>query len=420
MDAKGFELLMSAKILGEGGGVAMDAEGFERLMAAKILGKGGGGEIKELEGVPPLTFTANGQPLLDYLIYGNAVQTGTPTPENPIMPSGCGEKTENLAFTGWAEDFVTRAATDRAYITQVDGRTCLYAHCTIGYNEYDTKYMFKTDFKESTVYTLIFDYMRPSNLTTSNTIGVLYTDGTIAQLPNYINDGDWHKRTFTTAHGKTVKSICCYYTNGYVYIDINTFMVVEGSTAPSSYIPYGYKLPITLGSTTTNIYLGEVQSARRIKKLVFDGTETLGYNATNHVAYISTPDSFLGEGVSVISTHYAAVSNKTAYQQLSDKQCCLCADINHLWIRDDDYSNVTDFKAFLAAQYDAGTPVTVWYVLAEPETGIVNEPLMKIGDYSDTISMEQAGVNIPTNKGSTTLDVETTIKPSNVYIKYRS
>jgi hypothetical protein len=209
-------------------------------------------------------------------------------------------------------------------------------------------------------------------------------------------------------------------TQGIIDSDLATLSIVKSPTAPTYYIPYGYKLPITLGSTTTNIYLGEVQSTRRIKKLVFDGTETLGYNATNHVAYISTPDSFLGEGVSVISTHYAAVSNKTAYQQLSDKQCCLCADINHLWIRDDDYSNVTDFKAFLAAQYAAGTPVTVWYALAEPKTGIVNEPLMKIGDYADTVSMEQAGVSIPTNKGSTTLDVDTTLKPSNVYIKYRS
>lgn len=46
---------------------------FERLFAQKF---GGTGEkIKELEGVPPLTFTANGQPLLDYLISGNTEHT---------------------------------------------------------------------------------------------------------------------------------------------------------------------------------------------------------------------------------------------------------------------------------------------------------------------------------------------------------
>jgi hypothetical protein len=77
------------------------------------------------------------------------------------------------------------------------------------------------------------------------------------------------------------------------------------------------------------------------------------------------------------------------------------------------------FKQWLAAQYANGTPVTVWYVLAEPETGIVNEPLMKIGDYADTISMEQAGVQIPTLNGQTVIDVDTTLKPSEVYIKYQ-
>ncbi|HQB53818.1 MAG TPA: hypothetical protein PLX62_13075, partial [Bacteroidales bacterium] len=37
----------------------------------------------------------------------------------------------------------------------------------------------------------------------------------------------------------------------------------------------------------------------------------------------------------------------------------------------------------------------------------------------DTLSMEQAGVQIPTANGSNTLDVETTVKPSEIYIKYR-
>jgi hypothetical protein len=86
--------------------------------------------------------------------------------------------------------------------------------------------------------------------------------------------------------------------------------------------------------------------------------------------------------------------------------------------RDTNQTTLADFKSYLAAQYAAGTPVTVWYVLDEPETDIVNEPLMKIGDYADTVSCEQAGVQIPTNKGSTTVDVDTTLKPSEVYIKY--
>lgn len=44
---------------------------------------------------------------------------------------------------------------------------------------------------------------------------------------------------------------------------------------------------------------------------------------------------------------------------------------------------------------------------------------MKIGSYADSISKEQAGAQIPTVNGSNTLDVLTTVKPSEVYIKYK-
>jgi hypothetical protein len=100
----------------------------------------------------------------------------------------------------------------------------------------------------------------------------------------------------------------------------------------------------------------------------------------------------------------------------------LCGIVNnYLYLRlSRTIANTLDeFKSYLATQYANGTPVAVWYVLANEETGIVNEPLMKIGDYSDTVSMEQAGVQIPTLNGQTVIDVDTTLKPSEVYIKYQ-
>jgi hypothetical protein len=84
-----------------------------------------------------------------------------------------------------------------------------------------------------------------------------------------------------------------------------------------------------------------------------------------------------------------------------------------LYFHDKRFTTADDFKAYLAAQYAAGTPVTVWYVLAEPETGIVNEPLMRIGDYADTLTTDTP---IPTAKGSNTLTVDTTVQPSEMMI----
>lgn len=49
--------------------------------------------------------------------------------------------------------------------------------------------------------------------------------------------------------------------DGYVAVrywrDATDGMIVEGSTAPTSYEPYGYKLPLTSGSTPVDIFLGD-------------------------------------------------------------------------------------------------------------------------------------------------------------------
>jgi hypothetical protein len=73
-----------------------------------------------------------------------------------------------------------------------------------------------------------------------------------------------------------------------------------------------------------------------------------------------------------------------------------------------------DFKAWIAQQYTNGTPVTVWYVLATATTGTVNEPLMKIGNYADTVS----SITVPMITGRDTFDVDTTLKPSEASLNY--
>ena len=57
-----YEILLNRGAVGEG------MTHFERLFAQKI-----GGGVKELSGVPPLTFKANGQPLIDWSMAGQTV-----------------------------------------------------------------------------------------------------------------------------------------------------------------------------------------------------------------------------------------------------------------------------------------------------------------------------------------------------------
>lgn len=237
--------------------------------------------IKVLEGIPPLTFTANGQPLLDYLIEGNTVQNGKPSPDNPIMPEGCGD---------------------------------------------------------------------------------LETVGTKAGQ---------------------------------------------------------YKIPISSAEQTTPLYLGEVETTRNIYKLVLTGQEvwyddalpkgdTFSYRMTAPYIY----DVGNTVGYDAICSHF----------QVGAYYAASIVGIQHssrnLYFRNTE-TTLENWKQWLADQYSNGTPVKVWYRLATPTTGVVNEPLMKIGDYADTLSMEQAGVEIPTNNGTTVIDVDTALKPSSIYIEYK-
>lgn len=186
-----------------------------------------------------------------------------------------------------------------------------------------------------------------------------------------------------------------------------------------------YKLPILSNSAVTNIYLGESQTTRQIRKLVLTGEETFVV-ANTHIFRIDLAGYLreLGETIA-ISTHYTCVPNVSSVSGLtSDNVISFLVSSsgnNYMYIRDTAFnSNIDSLKAFLAAQYANGTPVTVWYVLAELETGIVNEPLMKIGDYADTIDSTQTTVQIPTAADTTVIDYDGTLKPDKVELTYKT
>lgn len=161
------------------------------------------------------------------------------------------------------------------------------------------------------------------------------------------------------------------------------------------------------------VYLGEVQTTRRIKKLVLTGEEdgwvtnstiTSGnafYNVSLFTGYKTSTEG--------ICTHYKTVASISATEGVY-----WGGNINFITSFADGIDTVLKWKQYLAQQYAAGTPVTVWYVLATPTTGVVNEPLRKIGDYADSV----AASAIPTTAGSQTFNVETTLKPSEVDLTY--
>ena len=105
---------------------------------------------------------------------------------------------------------------------------------------------------------------------------------------------------------------------GLIYIQVVENTTVDETVYPmitlstetnTDYEPYGYKLPIVLGGVTTNVYLGEVQSTRRIRKLVFDGTEDWNVTSGTNQAAILLPIAPLMR--IVLCSHYTTKSIKS-------------------------------------------------------------------------------------------------------------
>lgn len=180
-----------------------------------------------------------------------------------------------------------------------------------------------------------------------------------------------------------------------------------------------YKISITCGSQSTPVYLGQVQTVRRVKKKIFTGDTAEDWHLYNGVLYSADIADYLRiNTVTIICSHYPSAENVSGVSYVAEKTICMGTGSNdRTFIRDSDFSSAANFRTFLAEQNQNGTPLTIWYVLAEPTTGIVNEPLCKIGDYADTVASTNTGApSIPTVNGSNTLTIGTTLQPSSISI----
>lgn len=335
-------------------------------------------------------------------LKGNMSQTGTPTSDSPVIPQGTGERTGNLAQWEKGGISITTGANE-AYRTKEQGGTCeqlrtQYISC-IG----DSNYVLSVN--KYPVQSFISFYDENKNYLTR-------TSG----------NQQGGTRTFKTdINAKYMRAQIAHITQDQVYpaIEENVqFAITLGSTA-LPYEPNGYKIPISSANATTPVYLGEVASTRRVKKLVFTGeesfTQTSDYQQSARFRFKAN-DARRGEGTysidTIISSHYVSATGFASGTIVQSNG----TDINLTFnMQSSTYPDLTTFKNWLAQQYAAGTPITVWYVLATEETGIVNEPLMKIGEYAD----EVANISIPVTSGGDTLSVDTTLQPSEVTATYK-
>jgi hypothetical protein len=404
-----YEILKASKT-----GIAPDM--WTALSDMNWGGADSGHEVKELTGIPPLSFTADGTPLLDYLISGNTVQNGTPTPSNPVDVNGCGEYdsvsgTYYISISGDTTELIDLHDFDRGTL-----------RCSIVATAYHVN--------QAPLVNVITQANIPNAMIISIKSATTYQVRFKTNNTEISND-DYVRIAFINkfVKGAIVYDVYTWQKGGnddklrndkeyYVTMD-NTnyrYLVVQSNLSPFSMFDY-----FSIHEVSSVIRFSSYPTTRQIKKLVLDGTENwsekpcnVGYRFVILITSAMQSDTTIG--VRSICTHQILVATGETYNKL---RAYTISGTSELIMTLNGDTRLASWKSWLAAQYAADTPVTIWYVLATPETAVVNEPLMKIGGYADTLSMEQAGVSIPTLNGQTVVDVETTLKPSKMYIKYK-
>lgn len=107
---------------------------------------------------------------------------------------------------------------------------------------------------------------------------------------------------------------------------------------------------------------GKWYEQHNIKKLVLDGTESwIYYNSGTFGVFYSDIVSVKLNTNNYLCTHFTKGNYTTTNNVI------LFTNSGRLHIRNDNISNATDFKSWLAEQYNAGTPVIVYYILETPE-----------------------------------------------------
>lgn len=257
-----YEILKTKKT-----GIAPDL--WTRLAAEKMAGDSE--KVRELTGELPLTFRANGKPLIDYTIYGNMTQS-----------KECGERTRNL-FDKDNADIVDLYPDLSREIVQSSNLSTWSIVLPV---EPSTTYTFTMGEATTAI------RRRVGMCSDYPTKGAYCTS--VDDTPEY--DHPNLGNIFTT--DADTRYVLIMYVSGAgrdVAIErANRVQVVKGNTA-LPYEPYGYKIPISVNGQTNNIYIG----SEPLRKAVdgSDAVDTLNYSTQQLIRRVDSSGNALAEPI---------------------------------------------------------------------------------------------------------------------------
>lgn len=337
---------------------------------------------EEVEGVPPITFQGIGEDLLDYRIYGASGGVGERT-KNFIQNTATTQTKNGVTFTVNEDKSIScnGTASGNAFFKIGDiqlKKNCIMSGCPEGgdHNSY---------------------IMR------------LYNNGSILKA----DSGDGVLINSEIQNGYAEIRIAAGYT-----CDNLTFypMIRLAEIEDNTYEPYGYKVPVVVSEK--NLFNGELlqgyytdstmstlasqnSNYKSIKIYLKKGKYTLSSNINLLIVRFITSQVYQSNpaGSNLTKTFTFEIEND-GYISLAFRN-----ENNQTW---DNSTNLQIEIGDTATTYEEYTSPTI-------TTIYLDSPILE----NESISLSDTNTNIQTVRGTNILTVDTTVQPSNVYVKAR-
>lgn len=194
-------------------------------------------QLSNAEGVPCVLKSSKGKKMRNYEVYGNSVQDGTPSPENPVEIQSVGDlTTKNLLPNDWENGFI---------------------NTNTGVNQYSTTFIRTKDY-----FTLDISknyYISSNNLNTNNVIYWYFYDENKSYVSSFVSRNN--RTVGISGQAVRIPENTAFYRLSIDTTDTTIKVQIEEGSTATEYEPYHkYDIPITVAGTrseTTHIYLDE-------------------------------------------------------------------------------------------------------------------------------------------------------------------
>lgn len=149
----------------------------------------------------------------------------------------------------------------------------------------------------------------------------------------------------------------------------------------SQLLPTNPLCGISTYKDTLNLATGAC--TRYIYKVVFNGSEGWRYGTYPYIDdFLSYGNDYLRQKINIsMCSHLPTSANIASGESVVPDTCCFLTEGYRgvFYYKDTSFSDLTSFKTWISAQYTAGTPLTLWYILATPTTETITVPTGESG-----------------------------------------